>query len=91
MNIRLIAVSALFLSGCASVEPQQFVGPDGGTAYSMKCSGMGRTLDACYKKAGEICPQGYSIVSASSSGSIIAPVGNMLVAIDRQNLAVECK
>lgn len=46
-NVLIAAVPA-FLVACAAIEPQQFVGPNSKTAYSMKCSGMGRTLDACY-------------------------------------------
>jgi hypothetical protein len=32
------------------------LGPLGKTAYSMKCSGMDRTLEQCYVKAGEVSP-----------------------------------
>jgi hypothetical protein len=62
-SAQLIALGALvLLSGCASVNPQPFVGPSGNYAYSMKCSGMGRDWDDCLQKAGELCPDGYSIV-----------------------------
>jgi hypothetical protein len=80
----------LLLAACAAIEPQQFVGPNGKTAYSMRCSGMGRTLDACYKKAGEICPSGYTIVDRAS-GTVAAVYGGGIVAAPRHNLAVECK
>jgi hypothetical protein len=62
----LIAAFPAFLVACAAIEPQQFVGPNNKTAYSMKCSGMGRTLDACYKKAGGICPGGYNIIDRAT-------------------------
>lgn len=82
---------ALLLVSCASVQPQEFKGPNGKTAYSMKCSGMGRTLDECYKKAGELCPSGYNIIDRAS-GTVGVPVrgGGMIVA-PQHNLAVECK
>ena len=90
MKIRYLVLLAL-LTSCAAIEPQQFVGPNGKTAYSVRCSGMGRTLDACYKKAGEICPAGYTIVDRAY-GTVAVPVpgGGMLVA-PQHNLAIECK
>ena len=79
------------IASCASIDPQQFVGPNGRTAYSMRCSGMGRTLDACYKKAGEVCPSGYTIIDRAS-GTVAVPVyGGGIVAAPQHNLAIECK
>ena len=79
------------LVSCASIDPQQFVGPNGRTAYSMQCSGMGRTLHACYRKAGEICPSGYTIIDRAS-GTVAVPVyGGGVVAAPDYNIAIECK
>jgi len=90
MKVRYLAL-VLLLTACAAIEPQQFVGPNGKTAYSMRCSGMGRTLDACYKKAGEVCPSGYTIVD-HASGTIAVPVtGGGMIAAPQHNLAIECK
>jgi hypothetical protein len=90
MKLRYLAL-VLLLTACAAIEPQQFVGPNGKTAYSMRCSGMGRTLDACYKKAGEVCPSGYTIVDRRS-GTIAVPVaGGGMMAAPQHNLAIECK
>lgn len=79
-----------FVVSCAAIEPMQFVGPNGKTAYSMRCSGMGRTLDACYKKAGEICPNGYNIIDRSSS-TVAVPVNGSFMAAPQHNIAIECK
>ena len=84
MRFSIILLAAL--SACAAVEPVPFTGPSGGKAYSMRCSGMGRTLDACYQKAGEVCPNGYTIVDRRSS--VVASGG---VAAPDYRLAVECK
>jgi len=90
MKVRYLAL-VLLLTACAAIEPQQFVGPNGKTAYSMRCSGMGRTLNACYKKAGEVCPSGYTIVDRAS-GTIAVPVtGGGMIAAPQHNLAIECK
>ena len=80
----------VLLASCASIEPNQFVGPDGNTAYSMKCSGLGRTLDDCYQKAGELCPSGYKIVNLTLE-TVIVPSGDSVIAAPKRNLAIECK
>ena len=67
---------AIFLAGCA-IEPVKFSGPNGRAAYAMTCSGPGRTIEACYQKAGDMCPSGYDIVSQPTP-----PV---------YNLAIECR
>jgi hypothetical protein len=84
---------ALLVASCASaIEPRSFVGPNGKTAYSMECSGMGRTLDACFQKAGEVCPRGYQIVSQTSD-IVGLPMGRgqgMMIA-PKRGLAIECR
>src|SRR5947208_17099837 len=74
----------LLLVSCASVQPQEFRGPNGKTAYSMRCSGMGRTLDDCYKKAGELCSSGYNIIDRAS-GTVAVPVNGGGVSARRQH------
>lgn len=90
MKKTAIILMAVFLASCASIEPKQFVGPNGGTAYSMRCSGMGRTLDACYQKAGVVCPNGYTIIDRAS-GTIAVPINGSIMAAPQHNLAIECK
>ena len=55
----------------------------------MRCSGMGRTLHDCYKKAGEVCPGGYTIIDRAS-GTVAIPVQGGIMAAP-QRLAIECK
>jgi hypothetical protein len=83
-------IPVLLLVSCASIDPQEVRGPSGKTAYSMRCSGMGRTLDACYKKAGELCPGGYNIIDRAS-GVVGVPTGSGMMIAPQHNLAVECK
>jgi len=89
MRIVALVVSFLLVS-CASIEPQEFRGPSGKAAYSMRCSGFGRTLDACDKKARELCPSGYTIIAVVavpppiSGGIMVAPQSDL-------GLAIECK
>lgn len=81
----------ILLFGCASIEPIQFVGPNGKTAYSMQCSGMGKTLDACYVKAGEMCPKGYAIVDSRSATVAIPLANGGFLAAPEYSMAIECK
>ncbi|MEO3988158.1 hypothetical protein [Plesiomonas shigelloides] len=87
----IIALSSVvLLSGCVGISPETFVGPNGKTAYSMECSGMGRTLNACYKKAGDVCPGGYQIIENSSEMNFGRFNGNLMVA-NKRSLVIECK
>lgn len=54
----LIILIAIFLSGCATST--KMILPSGVTGYSIEC---GAYSQECYKKAGELCPNGYDIVS----------------------------
>jgi hypothetical protein len=86
----VIVVLVSVLMACAEIQPRGFRGPNGKTAYSMRCSGMGRTLDACYQKAGELCPAGYNIIDRAS-GTVVIPFNGGIMAAPQHNLAVECK
>ncbi|NIJ43264.1 hypothetical protein FHS78_003576 [Parvibaculum indicum] len=74
--IALALAAPLALGGCA-VTASPVTGPEGKTAYSMKCSGYMRTLDDCYKKAGELCPTGYTIDAMPTSA--IGPGSYMMI------------
>jgi hypothetical protein len=78
------------LAGCMSIDPTSFKGPNGKQGYSMKCSGFGRTLDACYQKAGEVCPSGYNIVDRSSGTVGFMNQGTFMMA-PQNGLVIECK
>lgn len=83
----LIAV----LAGCANVSPTPFQGPNGKQAYSMRCSGMGRTMDACFQAAGEMCPGGYQIIDRASGTVAMPAYGGGIMAAPRESLVIECK
>lgn len=85
-----LSLSVVFLVGCANISPQPMNGPSGRPAYTMKCSGMGRTLEDCYQKAGELCTRGYTVIDRDSS-IVAVPVSGGVVAAPRHMLAVECK
>ena len=85
-----LLVTVGMLVSCASVQPHEFRGPSGKTAYSMRCSGMGRSLDECYKKAGELCPTGYNIVDRTTA-TVGVPVNGGTMIAPQNTLAIECK
>ncbi|QWD71584.1 hypothetical protein [Polynucleobacter sp. UB-Raua-W9] len=89
ITIALLAVLAGVV-GCASVAPVKFVGPNGKTAYSMRCSGMGRSMEECYQRAGEVCPSGYNIIDNSSGTVAMMTQGTMIAGVKR-DMAIECK
>ena len=92
--MRTIVIAAsigLFISACAPVTPNSFNGPNGRQAYSMQCSGFGRTMDACLKKAGEMCPNGYSVIDRGSNSVAYASATGPFMMMPKESLAVECK
>ena len=83
--------AAILITGCASISPVSISGPSGGQAYTMKCSGLGRTIEQCYAKAGELCPSGYSVVSQSSTSRIVPGNGDAgPFSVTKENLTIEC-
>jgi hypothetical protein len=85
---KLLILSA-FLTACA-VNPEPFIGPDGKQSYYMRCSGAGRSIPQCFQKAGELCPQGYTIIDRSSS-TVGVPVNGSVMMAPRQEMAIQCK
>jgi len=56
-----------------------------------RCSAVAwADLDACFKKAGELCPGGYNIIDRTT-GTTIASVNGNLMSAPRNSLAIECK
>lgn len=91
MQKSLVVVTGLLVCwGCASIQPIPVKGPNGRDGYTMKCSGAGRTLEACYQKAGEVCPNGYSIVTQDAQTVAFSSGGNFYAA-PRRNLTIECR
>jgi hypothetical protein len=76
-RILLMAGLVGLLGACASATP--VYGPDGKPYARIECNGAIQTLNACYEKALQICPNGYVLadekqrtmgaVSARESGS----------------------
>lgn len=87
-----IILAGVLTVGCtAEIKPNSMLGPNGKTAYSMQCSGMGRSLEACYQKAGELCPKGYQVVDqANRTVAITNAVNGQLIMGTQQSLFVEC-
>jgi len=92
MNYKFIALASvsLLLVSCATIDPITLKGPNGNQGYSMRCSGMGRTLEMCYQKAGEVCPKGYNIMRQDNS-TVAVPINGSIIAAPQRNLTIECK
>lgn len=91
MTRAALLAALLCLNSCAPVQPIQLQGPNGRPAYTMQCSGMGRTIEQCYQAASQVCPAGYAIIDRPAGPTGFVPVGGMLVGVQRQGLTVECK
>lgn len=81
MKFAPVLVSIILLSGCARSQP--FVGPNGKTAYSIRCGSSSRALENCYQQASAACPGGYNVVERSS--------GYEAGTTSSQRLVIECK
>jgi hypothetical protein len=85
MRLSLGIVGLALLSGCVQVS--EVKGPDGKAALALKC---GNATD-CYKKAGELCPDGYDFVN-STTGTVIVPMNNgSSIGTPQTTVLVECK
>ena len=85
-----VIISTLILFGCLSesVKPVRFKGPNGNIAYSMICSGWGRTMVKCYKIASAICPKGYEIIHISDFVEVAASLSSEPHPAE---MSIECK
>ena len=89
MKLLPIIISFMFLTGCA-VKAIPFNGPNNNQAFSMVCSGGGRTLAECYQVAGSLCPKGYVVMSQGNTMSGRATALG-LVLDAKKDLTIECK
>lgn len=87
----VVGLVAVGLTACAEIQPKPFRGPNGGEAYTMRCSGMGRSMEQCFQKAGEMCPGGYWIVDKGSQTVGVPQTGGGTLIATRETLAIECK
>lgn len=97
MKLFLLFLVSALLSACATST--QIVGPSGTPAHAIKCGAA--ALSACYQKAGEVCPNGYQVLT-SDGARYLGQLGNANVSgaygsatsipmIAPNNLLVECK
>lgn len=65
-------------------------GPNGRPAYFIACSGMGRTLAACYDTAGRLCPDGYTLVDRVSTARITSTTQGGVFSSPQHSMLIEC-
>ncbi len=90
MRIFIIIVAALSLTACATSKPIQ--GPNGGTAYFIKCGSA--VIDACYEEAAKVCPNGYTFADKQNNPNAVAlsnGAGGFNVIRGPNSMLVECK
>jgi hypothetical protein len=84
MRLSIGIVGLALLAGCVSVN--EVKGPDGKPALAVKCG----DATACYKKAGELCPDGYDFVGNNSENFVGGTQGSVYGGT-MTTLVVECK
>ena len=70
---------SLQITGCAI--SRKMMTPDGENGYYISCNGLAVGMNVCYKKASEVCPDGYTIIESQNS------TGNGL----KKGIFIECK
>ncbi len=85
----VVILPALLLAACATSRPMQ--GPNGGTAYFIKCGSA--VIEACYEEASRVCPNGYTFADRSANpNALMVPAGpGFLMARGPNTMLVECK
>ena len=90
MRIFTIIVAALSLTACATSREIQ--GPNGGTAYFIKC--RSGSIDECYEEAAKVCPNGYTFADKQNNPNAVAlsnGAGGFNVIRGPNSMLVECK
>ena len=72
---------AILASGCLPIRTQSFTGPNEQSAYTLQCSGFGRDMADCEKKAAKLCPAGYSTLVQNA---------DTVTGITPKTLTIEC-
>lgn len=87
--LKILSLSTIFitLSGCVMTS-NQFVGPNGNKAYSIKCNGGINSMGDCYEELSRLCPNGYTVIGSNERTSF-NPV-NFQSGVHR-SLTGECK
>ncbi len=86
-SVLALAIAAL-VSACATSKAIQ--GPNGRTAYLIKCGGA---VDACYEEAAKLCPTGYTVADRKADpDAVVMPAIAWFSAARRHTqMQVECK
>jgi hypothetical protein len=85
MRLSIGIVGLALLAGCVTVH--EVKGPDGKTALAVQCP----DALACYKKAGELCPDGYNLVGNNSENHVGSSNYGTIYSSTTTTLVVECK
>ena len=64
-----VAAALLALVGCTTAHPTPL--PGGGQGFMIGCGGVQHTMIDCFARAGQVCPDGYDVVTASAESTPI--------------------
>jgi hypothetical protein len=86
-------LATLALWGCTSADPIKL--PNGKPGFVIACDGGANRWSSCYKRAAELCPAGYDLVTQNgeSRPMLVTTGPGMYTAgtIEERELMIECK
>lgn len=91
-RFKFISICGLLcLIGCATATP--VIVPSGQIGYSIDCNGTAVSMNVCYEKAGQVCPNGYILITQNeSSGMIVMPTKPYnRIPTSQKGIIVECR
>ena len=87
MKSSLVLVLAFLLVACAAKETKPVFGPHGGVLHPVSCV---EPVDNCYLEAIKICPNGFNVVEAMESPTVV--FDSLIPLLGKgYTLQVECK
>ncbi len=89
IKMMLATLLILVLMGCATSK--EIVLPSGQKGHSIDCSGSAIPIAKCYEKAGELCPNGYNIISGNNDKTVGTNLDGSPLFFNNKGILVECK
>lgn len=93
-------ISAILLTSCTATVTQEEISRSGKKIYGVNCSGKAIPMSACYDKAAQLCPRGYTIIAMEAKDPynptfpltqhISRDIGMSLPGV-RKGITIKCK
>lgn len=88
-KVTLLFLSLFLITACATSSKLTL--PNGKQGYNIDCSGLYTGINACYEKAGSVCPDGYNIIANTKDKGINVDPFIGLSSHNKKGMLIECK